>query len=121
MEITEWACCQQIWFWLMGLEDGDPQKMGGDVSGPGWWVRRCCSLEDEVHWIWFWLMDPEGDALDLVLASGPEDAAPQKMHVLDLVKTKEKIPKAHAWDRTQNNELLTSFFWPTALDVNLLA
>ena len=52
----------------------------------------------------------EGDTLDLVLANGSEGGMLQKMHVLDLMKTKEKIPKAHAWDRTQNNELLTSFF-----------
>ena len=43
-------------------------------------------------------MDPEGDASDLVPASGSEDASPQKKHMLDMVKTKEKLPKAHAWD-----------------------
>ena len=50
-----------------------------------------------MHWIWSWLVDPEGND-------------PQKLHMLDLMKIKEKVPKAHAWDRTQNNDLLTSFF-----------
>ena len=42
-----------------------------------------------MHWIWFWLMDPEDDD-------------PQEGYVLDLVKTIEEMSKAHAWDRTQD-------------------
>ena len=42
-----------------------------------------------MRWIWLWLMDPEDDD-------------PQKVYVLDLAKTMDKMPKAHAWDRTQD-------------------
>ena len=56
--------------------------------------------EDEVHWIWSWLVCPESDSpqkvhvLDLILADGPESDALQKMHVLDLVKTKREDTKS---------------------------
>ena len=90
----------------MDPTDDDPQKMGCAGSSSEWDPEDdglhvldlvLTGIQKMMRWIWSWLMDQKDDALDLMLASGSEDAAPQKMHVMDLVKTKEKHPKAHAW------------------------
>ena len=67
-----------------------------------WWIRR---IMPRGHLIWLRLMKSEDN--------------PSRCRRWIWWKKGEKMPEGHAWDWTQNHELLTSFFWPTTLGVSL--